>query len=137
MFILLGLTLVLCGISFMIGGIRQRKFYLNIAREKNENYGKTVGKTVGYVHTADSHIYNPITSPVVLYQVDGQSYRGENTILETGSGLPNGTEMYVWYEKDHSENCVLESDLDTPKKRIWFGVIFMMMGWIVTFCQFL
>lgn len=74
MFILLGLTLVLCGISFMIGGIRQRKFYLNIAREKNENYGKTVGKTVGYVHTADSHIYNPITSPVVLYQVDGQSY---------------------------------------------------------------
>lgn len=137
MFILLGLTLISFGIVFMIGGVRQRRFYLNIARGKNENYGKTVGKAVGYVHTADSHIYNPQTSPVVLYQVDGQSYRGKNTILETGSGLPNGTEMYVWYEKDHPENCVLESDLETPKKRIGFGVIFMMMGLIVALCHFL
>lgn len=130
--LILGIVLLLSGITFLYRSRLSKKFYTNLKDGKIHDYEKVVGTVIcdAYASDSRSNLAKPVT-PIVEYIVNGEHYETQNAILETGAELPVGTKMYVWYQKENPSQAVLGTELENHSLQAMFGMLMLAFGVIL------
>ena len=118
--VLLGLVLVIAGISLLFFAISSIKTY----NEKNKTYVETTSKVVDYKYNDDG-----LQAIVVEYVVNGQSYQ---KVSNSYSNMPKsiGTKVSIKYNPNNPKDAIWKSDSTNIILPI-FGVVFVLVGVIV------
>lgn len=134
--LIVGIILIITGFVSLYKGRMSKIFYQNIKAGKIKEYKKIIGTVIcdAYDIESVSDLIRPVT-PIVEYEVNGETYETMNPILETGAELPVGTKVYVWYKKDNPKKAILGTALENHLSRkllgiilIAFGIIFVILG---------
>lgn len=80
-----------------------------------------------YLIQSASDLIKPVT-PIVEYEVKGETYETMNPILETGAELPVGTKVYVWYKKDNPKQAILGTELESHSSSKFLGMLLIAFG---------
>lgn len=134
--LIVGVVLIIIGFTSLYKGRLSKEFYQNIKDGKMTDYKKIIGTVIcdAYAIESASDLIKPVT-PIVEYEVNGETYETGNPILETGAELPVGTKVYVWYKKDNPKQAILGTELESHSSSkmlgillIAFGIMFIVVG---------
>ena len=134
--LIIGIVLIIIGFASLYKGRLSKEFYQNIKDGKMTEYKRIVGTVIcdAYSIQSASDLIKPVT-PIVEYEVNGETYETMNPILETGAELPVGTKVYVWYKKDNPKQAILGTELESHSSSkflgmllIAFGIMFLVVG---------
>lgn len=134
--LIIGIVLILIGFISLYKGRLSKEFYQNIKDGKMTQYKRIIGTVIcdAYSIQSASDLIKPVT-PIVEYEVNGETYETMNPILETGAELPVGTKVYVWYKKGDPKQAILGTELESHSSSkflglllIAFGIMFIVVG---------
>ena len=127
--LIVGLILIISGFIHFYKNRLTKKFYQNIKNKKTNDYVKVTGTVVCCAYsTTSSSFHSRPTTPIVEYEVDGEIYEIQNSVLKTGNILPVGAKVYVWYKKNEPKQAILDTELDGYYSTEMFGVIMIFFG---------
>lgn len=134
--LIIGIVLIIIGFTSLYKGRLSKEFYQNIKDGKMTEYKRIIGTVIcdAYSIRSATDVIKPVT-PIVEYEVNGETYETMNPILETGAELPVGTKVYVWYKKDNPKQAILGTELESHSSSkflgmllIAFGIMFLVVG---------
>ena len=132
----LGIILVIIGVILLYKSSVLKDFYNNVRLGKVSEYKKVTGVVIcdAYYARDSAETVKPVT-PIVEYEINGEKYEAQNSILKTGAELPVGTKVCVWYKKDNPRNAILGTELDNYfAVRLFgfsitaFGILFILLS---------
>ena len=127
--LIIGIVLIIIGFISLYKSRLSKKFYQNIKDGKMSEYKRIVGTVIcdAYSIQSASDLIKPVT-PIVEYEVNGETYETMNPILETGAELPVGTKVYVWYKKGNPKQAILGTELESHSSSKFLGILLIVFG---------
>lgn len=127
--LIIGIVLIIVGFTSLYKGRLSKEFYQNIKDGKMTQYKRIIGTVIcdAYSIQSASDLIKPVT-PIVEYEVNGETYETMNPILETGAELPVGTKVYVWYKKDDPKQAILGTELESHSSSKFLGILLIAFG---------
>lgn len=142
-YIVLGMLLMSLGINLILKGNKENNFYNRLENGEFKEYIKVKGTVIGNVaYYEDSYPDGTLkpggapVSPLVEYEVNGEKYEATNKNLSTGAELPEGTEVWVWYNKNNPKITHIEYDNSRISMRNIIGAFIVLIGIIVLLLVF-
>lgn len=126
-FLVIGVVLVFVGIRNIYLSVIKKIQYMNIEKGINKEYEKTIGKVICCVYSMNSDRHDD-SSPVVEYEVNGETYETMNKQLHSGGELPIGTKMWLWYKKDNPRDAILGIELGNWLTIKTTGILLILIG---------
>lgn len=134
-YIILGILLIFLGICLIKKSNTENNFYKRIEKGEFEEYIKVKGIVTGNVaYYEDSFSDGTLkpggapVSPVVEYEIDGEKYETTNKNLSTGAELPEGTEVWIWYNKNNPKITHIEYDYSKSSMQNIIGAFIIIIG---------
>ena len=131
--LLVGIILIIIGIFFLYKGSLRKSFYKKLADGKISEYKKTTGIVIcDAYHVNDTSEPVKNVTPIVEYEVKGEKYETQNSLLKSDGEVPVGTKMCVWYKVSKPNIAILGSDIYNYYFKISLGIILVILGTLST-----
>ena len=125
--VVVGILFIVFGFIIILRGYSKNNYIRKIQNSKN--YEKTIGTVVcDAYHMHDSTEQMRAVTPIVEYQVNGETYETCNSQFNTYGELPVDTKVYLWYNKNNPTEAVLGTELKSNLFYNIFGIYFILSG---------